>query len=359
MNEAIRVGVAGLGRSGWGIHCTTLRTVPAQYKVVAVTDPWRERAAESARDLQARHHETFEQMLADKEIEMVVVASPNPFHAPMAQAALRAGKHVLCEKPFGLTVADVDCMIAASRASGKVLQPFQQRRYEPDFRKVMEICRSGVLGEIHFVRICWHSFKRRWDWQTLRSMSGGALNNNGPHMIDHALSVFEACGKGNTEPEVWCDMRRGLCTGDAEDHLKIILRGAGRPTVEVDLSDLVAYSQDRWLICGSAGALRGDGSKLEWKRVDWSTMPARPIDPKPTPDRSYNSEKLTWKTDSWSPAVSADAGAGAAPAQQPVIDLYADLWKTIRQGAPQVITPQDVRRRVAVMEKARKASGIY
>jgi hypothetical protein len=87
-------------------------------------------------------------------------------------------------------------------------------------------------------------------------------------------------------------------------------------------------------------------------------MPSRPQDLKPTADRSYNSEKLEWQEDSWSPASQSDAGAGAAPAAQPVIELYNGLWRSIREGAPQVITPQSVRRRVAVMEECYKQSGI-
>jgi scyllo-inositol 2-dehydrogenase (NADP+) len=348
----IRVGIVGLGRSGWDIHARAYRSMPQMYKLVAVTDQWTQRAAECAAAEKVRHVPTVEELLADKEVEMVVVASYNRFHAQHATAALRAGKHVLCDKPFGLTTADVDMMIAASKEAGRVLQPFQQRRYEPDFRKVKEICDSGLLGDIPFIRICWHSFKRRWDWQTARSTGGGTMNNNGPHLIDHAMELF---GDGN--PEVWADMRRGLCSGDAEDHLQIILRAPGKPTIDIELSDVFAYGHDRWLVCGTRGGLRGGADKLEWKWVDFSGMPPRPLDLNSTPDRSYNSEKLEWQTATWTPQASADAGSGAAPAAQPVIDLYTDLFATIRHGKPQVITPQSVRRRVAVMEMARASAG--
>lgn len=348
----IRVGIVGLGRSGWNIHARAFRDMAERYRLVAVTDLLPERAAECAASTGVRHVPSFEAMLADAEVELVVVATVNRFHAPQATAALRAGKHVLCEKPFGLTTADADGMIAAAREAGRVLQPFQQRRYEPDYLKVREVIRSGVLGEVVSIRICWHGFKRRWDWQTDRSTGGGTMNNNGPHLIDHALELF-----GDGEPDVWAEMRRGLCSGDAEDHLKIILSGKGHPTIDIELSDLIAFGHDRWLVSGTAGGLRGSADALEWKWVDWSTMPARPLDLCPTPDRSYNSEPLNWQHGSWRPAVRSDAGAGAAPAQQPVFDLYTDLYRTIREGVPQVITPASVRRRIGVMEKVRAVSG--
>jgi len=350
-SSPIRVGIAGFGRSGCGIHAQAFACLPGLYEVKAVFDPLEERRSPLPPGAEART--SFEALIADPEIELVVVASPNKWHARQARAALEAGKHVLCEKPFGFTTGDVDAMIAAAARAGRVLQPFQQRRYEADFNKVREICASGRLGQITFVRIAWHGFSRRWDWQTLRSFGGGQLYNNGPHLIDHALELF-----GPGEPEVWCDLRRSLASGDAEDEVQVVLRGENAPTIQIELRATAAFADDRWFVCGTAGGLRGDGRRLEWKWVDWSAMPARPVDERPTEGRSYNTEKLTWHEESWSPAAHADAGAGAAPAAQPVLDLYTDLWRTIREGRPQAITPEAVRRRVAVMEACYRQRGV-
>ncbi|MDZ4199786.1 MAG: Gfo/Idh/MocA family oxidoreductase [Kiritimatiellia bacterium] len=348
----VSVGVSGLGRSGWDIHVKAIRGLSETFRVSAVFDPIAERGQQAKTELGAKVHSSFESLIGDPEIELVVVASPNRFHATQAQAALRAGKHVLCEKPFGLTLADVDTMIRESKRAGKILQPFQQRRFEPDFRKIQEVIASGVLGSVHFVRICWHGFKRRWDWQTSRATGGGTMNNNGPHLIDHALELF-----GDAEPNVWAEMKHLLASGDAEDHLKVILSGPHRPTVDIELTDGFAYGQDRWLVAGTTGGLRGDAAGLVWKWVDWSSMPPRPLDLNPTPDRSYNSETLVWQTAEWKPEANTDAGAGAAPSPAPVLELYAGLYRAIREGQPQVITPQSVRRRVAILEKVRAFTG--
>lgn len=353
MNASIKVGVLGLGRSGYGIHLNAMREMAGRFQPVAVYDPLTERAGAVAREFGLRAHADEAALLADPEVELVVVASPNRLHVPQALRALRAGKHVLCEKPFGLSLVEADAMIAAAREAGRVLQPFQQRRYEPDFRKILEVCGSGVLGDIQFVRICWHGFKRRWDWQTLRSCGGGTLNNNGPHPLDHAMELF-----GDPAPQVWAETRRCLCSGDGEDHLKVILSGAGRPTIDIELSDVFAYGQERWLVCGTAGGLHGTATALEWKWVDWSRMPARPVCADSTPDRSYNAEKLEWNTGSWRDAAGADAGGGSAPALQPILDLYAGLYRTVREGAAQEVTPESVRQRVAVMETIRACAGI-
>ena len=200
MNEKpIRVGIAGLGRSGWGIHAAYLRTAPRLFKIAAVADLIPERVAQAAAELRCRAYPDAESLIADPDLDLVVVATYNPTHAKYAKMALRAGKHVLCEKPFGLTVADVDAMSAAAKERGRVLVPFQQRHLEKDFLKVKEICESGLVGDVFRIRLCWHGFGRRWDWQTVRAMAGGNLNNNGPHVVDHAVTLF-----GDVLPdEVW------------------------------------------------------------------------------------------------------------------------------------------------------------
>mgnify|MGYP002641985866 CR=1 FL=1 len=351
----IKVGILGLGRSGWGIHANMIGKIPDRFQVVAVTDEIADRRQQSAAELGCQAYESVEALLADPAVELVVVSTFNHFHAPHACQALAAGKHVLCEKPFGLTVADVDGMIARAKAAGKVLAPFQQRRYEPDFRKIQEVIASGILGEIVHIRICWQGFKRRWDWQTSRQRAGGALNNNGPHPLDHAVALFGE----DVEPDVWAQAKRYLCSGDAEDHLKFILYGEGHPTVEVELTAIWPYAQDRWTLAGTRGGMRGNGKRLEWRWVEWESMCERPLDMNPTPDRSYNSEKLDWQTASWEPQGAVEAGgAGAAPPPGPVEALYGDLYRAIRQGTPLVVTPESVRRRVAVMEKIRAAAGI-
>jgi predicted dehydrogenase len=169
--NTIKVGIAGLGRSGWGIHAYTLKNLTDHYHIAAVADVDGSRTEEAKAAHGCRTYNNVAELVNDADVDLIVVATPNRFHAEHALQALEAGKHVVCEKPFGFTVADVDAMIAASEKSGVVLQPFQQRRYEPDFQKVKEICASGVLGKITFIRIAWHGFKRRWDWQTSRALA--------------------------------------------------------------------------------------------------------------------------------------------------------------------------------------------
>jgi len=351
MKKPIAVGIIGFGRSGCSIHANAYLQMQDRFRVAAIYDPLLERRIHPDWP-EAKACATSEELLGLEDVEMVVVASPNKFHARQTLAALEAGKHVLCEKPFGYTTADVDAMRTAAEQRGLVLQPFQQRRYEPDFLKVKELIGSGLLGRITFINISWAGFSRRWDWQTSRQFGGGQLYNNGPHPLDHALELF-----GDTEPEVWCDLRRSLASGDAEDEVQILLRAKDAPVIQINLLATAAYPLDRWYVCGTAGGLRGNAGRLEWKWVDWSEMPERSLDTNPTTGRTYNQEKLPWREGFWDAESAADSGAGAAPGDQPTLDSYADLWSIIREAAPQKITPQSVRRRVAILQQCYKLAG--
>jgi scyllo-inositol 2-dehydrogenase (NADP+) len=335
----IPVGIVGQGRSGWGIHARTLQTMPERFRVVAVADPLAQRQEEARQALGCRAYPDLDGLLRDDAVEVVVVAPPNRLHAAYSQAALASGRHVVCEKPFALNVAEADATIAAAGAAGRYVVPFQNRRYEASFRKVREVVESGVLGELLLVRLTSHSFGRRWDWQTLLEFGGGQLANNGPHLLDQALHFL-----GPGEPEVFADLRNGLSSGDAEDHAKVTLRAPTGPVVDVEVSTCAALPQDRWQIMGTGGGLRGTADELHWRWVDWGATPERPIDRAPTPDRSYNRETLPWREDSWR------ATAGGRTDNQA---FYDDLYRTLREGAPPAITAESARRYVAILERCR------
>ncbi|MCM8769972.1 MAG: Gfo/Idh/MocA family oxidoreductase, partial [Candidatus Omnitrophica bacterium] len=210
----IKTGIAGLGRSGWNIHARLISQVPELFQITAVCDPEKSRLSEAESNFGCRCYGSFEQMLKEKEMELVVIATPSYLHSKNSIQALKAGFHVVCEKPMALSVRDAEAMIATARSSRKKLAVFHNRRYAPDFLKVKEVITSGKLGRILLIRMAWHNFSRRWDWQTLRKFGGGTLNNTGPHAIDQALQLF-----GGKKPELFCVMDRVLTLGDADDHV--------------------------------------------------------------------------------------------------------------------------------------------
>ncbi len=326
----IGVGIAGLGRSGWAIHAHLLAPMSDRFRIVAVTDDSAERRAEAVERFDCQAYTAFADLIGDPAVELVVVALPSVLHGEATSVALAAGKHVICEKPMAVSLTEADAMIDAARRADRVLTIFQQRRYEPSFVKVREIIASGVLGRIVQIRMAESRFSRRWDWQTLQKFGGGSLNNTGPHLLDQALQLF-----GPAEPTVTCVLDRTLTLGDADDHVKILLQAVDAPTIDIEVSSCDAYPPANWHILGTRGGLTGTTRRLEWKWVDPAELPPRELDIRPTPDRSYNRDALTWHQDGWESTGDVDDAYR---------QYYVDLYATIRDGAPLAITAESVRR---------------
>jgi len=342
--EHVRVGIAGLGRSGWAIHAQLLAELPNRYRIVAVLDEDADRLREAVERFGCRAYADYADLVGDDDVELVVVALPSHLHAGATVQALAAGKAVICEKPMATSLADVDRMIEAAGRSGRLLTVFQNRRYSPDFLKVQEVIASGVLGRIVLIKITQAGFSRRWDWQTLKRFGGGTLNNNGVHYLDQALLLF---GKGR--PEVFCHLERTLTLGDAEDHVKIILRGENAPMIDLEVSSVCAYPPPTWRISGTQGGLVGTARHLEWKAIDPDKLPPRSLDIHPTPDRSYNRDELVWHEYSW------DIGDYTGPGQK---GFYLDLYETMRHGKPLAVTPESVRRVMRIVEQCHRLSPV-
>jgi len=311
--------------------------------VAAVSDNQPARCREAINKLGCRAYPDLRALLDDPEVELVVIASPSHVHADQTIEALARGKHVVCEKPMALSVADADRMIAAATRANRLLTVFHNMRYWGDFRKVREVINSGKLGRIVQIKITMQRFSRRWDWQTLREFGGGALFNAGAHLTDLAMQLLEG------EPTVWADLQQTLTSGDTEDHAKILLRAPGNPTIEIEVSNACAYPQDTWHVMGTAGGLRGTNENLQWKWVDFTKLPQRPADHTPAAaDRRFNREELPWQEGSWT----------KSSVESPdYMEFYEDLYRSLRCGVPLVITAASVRRTLAVLEECRRVAG--
>ncbi|MBI4243359.1 MAG: Gfo/Idh/MocA family oxidoreductase [Planctomycetes bacterium] len=340
MTERIRVGIAGLGRSGWDIHAKSLKILTGEYQISAVCDPDERRLSEAKDNLNCRTYTTLNGLLGNPDVELIVIATPSNLHAENTIRTLKTGKAVVCEKPMATTLADADLMIEEYRKTGSLLTIFQNYRYMPGFLKVKEIIDSGKLGRIILVRMAWHSFGRRWDWQTLKKFGGGTLNNTCPHVIDQALQIL-----GPVEPEIFCQMEKAITLGDVEDHLKIILKVPRSPLIDIEVTSACAYPQESWLVMGTQGSLTGTYSKLRWKYFRPEELPERKVDTTPTLDRSYNREEIHWYEEEWS--------LPEDKKPEPVM-FYLDLYNTIRKNAALAITPESARRVMWVSERCRQ-----
>jgi xylose dehydrogenase (NAD/NADP) len=163
-------------------------------EIVAVgsRDKARAEAYAAAKGL-ARAYGSYEELLADPDIQFIYNPLPNDLHTEWTIKALQAGKHVLCEKPFALSLPDVDAMFAAARATGRVVAEAFMYRHHPKILKLKELVDDGSIGEPILLRAS-HSFRLdrehdiRWD----PARGGGSLWDVGCYPVSLALYLFGA-----------------------------------------------------------------------------------------------------------------------------------------------------------------------
>ncbi|MEE8659770.1 hypothetical protein CGLAMM_00255 [Acetobacteraceae bacterium EV16G] len=120
---------------------------------------------------------TAEALCADDALKVIVIASPNETHRPFAEMALRAGKHVVIDKPFTTNLPDAEAVLQTAREAGKHVIVFQNRRWDSDFLAISDVVRSGVLGPIRHVESAFDVFEPaisdNWRFARERARGGG------------------------------------------------------------------------------------------------------------------------------------------------------------------------------------------
>jgi scyllo-inositol 2-dehydrogenase (NADP+) len=187
----VRVGVIGFGLAGQAFHAPVIRGVPGM-ELACILERKGTRAKEKYPDVRVAR--SLEELLADKTIQLCVVATPNDSHCELTRACLLAGRDVVVDKPFAPTLRESEELVRLAAQRGRLITVYQDRRWDGDFGTVKKIVESGRLG-------CVAEFEARFDrfrleakanaWRERADQPGaGVLFDLGPHVIDQALVLF-------------------------------------------------------------------------------------------------------------------------------------------------------------------------
>jgi scyllo-inositol 2-dehydrogenase (NADP+) len=317
------VGLVGYGAIAHG-HATSITATPG-LRLAGVCDVSDERRALASHEWSVRTHARVEDLLEDPEVGLVVVGTPPSIHADSVMAALRAGKHVVCEKPFALHVEEVDRMIDEAAARGQVLTVFQSRRWDPDYLALREVVRSGRIGEAFYMESFIGGHDHPCDfWHSHEPISGGTIYDWGSHYFDWILQLFTdpvRTVSAHAHKLVWHDVTNS-------DQVRVDLTFAGGAQASCLQSDIAAARKPKWYLLGTRGAVVG-----EWQaEAVPADFPARVKVFRPTAGGS-NEELLAL-------APRDDHG------------FYRNLADHLAWDEALAITPEQARRTVAVMEAA-------
>jgi len=183
-NGKVKVGIIGSQFQG-DIHACAFKIAPEEAEVVAVASPTPGNAAALAKKYGIpRVFTDYRQMLQEPDIEMVTIAAPNHLHAQMTIDCVQAGKHVVCEKPLAMTIAEGEQMVDAARRHGVLLMYAEELFFTPKFLKAKEMADAGAFGKVHLVKQSEKHFGPHspWFWDVSCS-GGGALMDLGCHGI--------------------------------------------------------------------------------------------------------------------------------------------------------------------------------
>lgn len=188
--EKIRVGIASYGMSGSLFHAPFISNHPG-FELYAIV----QRSSDSALERYpfVKLMRSYEELLADKSIQLVVVNTPDVTHYDFVKLALQAGKHVVVEKPFVFTVHEGEELIALAKAQKKMLCVFQNRRWDGDFLTVKQVLDSGILGRVVEFQSAYQRYRnyiQPGTWKERADNRVGLTYNLGSHMIDQAVTLF-------------------------------------------------------------------------------------------------------------------------------------------------------------------------
>ena len=346
MGTPVSLGLVGIGRAGFGMHCNELESRADRFQIAAACDT-DEARLEKMRERYPgiRTYTDLSALLSDDDIELVDIATPSTLHADQAIAALQAGKTVFLEKPIATSVADAQRMVHASQETGVPIFFRHNRRFESGFQHIQEIIASGVLGEVFEIRLHRHTYQRRNDWQTLKSTGGGQLNNWGPHIIDHSLRFLDG-----EVASIWSNLDLIAAVGDAEDHLKIVFTGKSGCIVDMEISGGVALAQPTFLVFGSRGSLSCDDREITMRYLDpeqqLSEIDADPESP-PIDGAFGNREELRWVEQT----VPVGPELDVSPAS-----IWDYLHDTLRNGTPFPVTTEQAMQVMEVIDQVKQGT---
>ena len=185
----VNVALIGYGLAGASFHAPFIAAEPRLKLKRVVTS----RSEEVMRAFPGAAVSTdLDASIADHDVQLVVIATPNKTHGPLARDALLAGKHVVIDKPFAVDPAEGADLIALAKDRGRMLTVFHNRRWDGDFLTVAKLVESGRLGEVALAEFRWDRFRPeiKPGWKEVPDAGTGVLPDLGSHMIDQAIRLF-------------------------------------------------------------------------------------------------------------------------------------------------------------------------
>jgi len=244
----IEVGLVGYGLSGRAFHAPVIRAVPGIH-LAAIVQRTGNEAAEKYPDV--RIVRSLEELLAIREIRLVVIATPNDTHVLLAAHCLASGRDVVVDKPFTTTLEEARALVQFAKAETRLITVYQNRRYDGDFQAIRKLVAEGTLGRLVRFETNYDRYRPQLKpgaWRETTRAGNGILFDIAPHLIDHALVLFGL-------PEaVTADVRIEREQAVADDAFDIMFHYPRGMRAVLRSSILAAAARPRFVLHGTQGS---------------------------------------------------------------------------------------------------------
>jgi len=342
MGREINVGFVGYGLGGRVFHTPLVNAVPT-LRVHAIMSPSGERQRQAAADWGCKTVGSLEALLADEAVDLVVVSTPHSTHRDLVIQCLHAGKHVVVDKVMATRLAEADEMIAAAEAAGKLLNVFQNRRWDGDFLTLKQALAEGLLGDVYVCEsrvVRWGL--RRFTWRQSAEMGGGPFCDWGAHMIDQFLLLF-----GPVE-SVWADF---LYTDEFDVESAAVCHLKHRSGVRsvFECGSISRLDRPRYYVRGSKGAFSKPGldpqeARLAQGLVEGVTPRVGDYEP----------------PENWAEVVTDLAGTESRITLKTLpgryVTYYENIAEVLLNGAEPLVKLSEVREELSVLDAARESA---
>ena len=280
--------------------------------------------------------------LAQPNLQLVVIATPNQYHKDLSIAALRAGKHVICEKPVTLNTAELDEIIAAADETGKLFTVHQNRRWDADYLAIKKVVEDGILGQP--VSVESRVLGERgivFGWRADPAYGGGMIYDWGVHQVDQLLQLFADHQVTRIYAQAW-----SVNTPAVDDYFKIEMIFDNQAAAHVECGVFALEKLPRWFVYGDSGTLKVDTFSTQTGRISRINRLAtvevsKGVDPLVGTSRTMAPLK-TEQIEHVALPVVADASA----------TFYRNLVLACEGKAAPLVSPASVRRTMQVIDAA-------
>jgi len=271
MSAPIVTGLMSYGMSGRIFHAPFLTTNPG-FKFKALVERHEKKA--QARYPDVISYNSIDELLADDEIELIIVNTPNDTHFDFALKALNAGKHVLLEKPAAVTSAEVKIMFDQARKVNRNLMLYQNRRWDSGFLLTKDIIESGKLGQLIEVHMRFDRYKATLNTklfkETKSTPASGLVYDLGPHLLDNIIALF---GKPLSFHKTTGIYREG---SEVADYFNFHLFYPNQLNVYLTSSLLTAENLPGFVVHGALGSFVKDRCDSQEAQLDAGMLPTEP-----------------------------------------------------------------------------------